>query len=404
MSRRLYYDDAYTTRFEARIVERLDVRGQPGIILDRTYFYPDSGGQPADTGQIGGADLVALRIRESDAAIIHILSHAPPGDQVQCQIDWTRRFDHMQHHTGQHILTQAFVLVAGANTVGFHLSPDSVTIDLDQLGITDAVVQQAEELANQIVIENRPVTARLIQPDEAARVRIRKAPDHLATQGLRVIDIQDYDLTACGGTHVARTGEIGLIKILRLEKRGDRTRVEFRCGWRALRDYQTKHAVVAQLVSDLTCGVSELPEAVSRLQQESRAAQRTIKMLREQLIDEEAQRLLDSAHPEGSVRWIEAVFTNRDPGEIRLLAARLTRSAQMLALLATSGDKAHLVLARSADLDLDLNSALKAALVALGGGRGGGPPDMVQGGGIPADEEKVAAALRAARASLLHPR
>ncbi len=404
MSQRLYYDDAYTTRFEARIVERLDVRGQPGIILDRTYFYPDSGGQPADTGQIGGADLVALRIRESDAAIIHVLSHAPPGDQVQCQIDWTRRFDHMQHHTGQHILTQAFVRVAGANTVGFHLSPDSVTIDLDQLGITDAVVRQAEELANQIVIENRPVTARLIQPDEAARVRIRKAPDHLATQGLRVIDIQDYDLTACGGTHVARTGEIGLIKILRLEKRGDRTRVEFRCGWRALRDYQAKHAIVAQLVSDLTCGVSELPEAVSRLQQERRAAQRTIKMLRERLIDEEAQRLLNSAHPEGSVRWIEAVFTNRDPGEIRLLGARLTRSAQVLALLATSGDKAHLVLARSADLDLDLNSALKAALAALGGGKGGGPPDMVQGGGIPADEEKVAAALRAARASLLHPR
>lgn len=404
MSQRLYYDDAYTTRFEARIVERLDVRGQPGIILDRTYFYPDSGGQPADTGQIGGADLVALRIRESDAAIIHVLSHAPPGDQVQCQIDWTRRFDHMQHHTGQHILTQAFVLVAGANTVGFHLSPDSVTIDLDQLGITDAVVHRAEELANQIVIENRPVTARLIQPDEAARVRIRKAPDHLATQGLRVIDIQDYDLTACGGTHVARTGEIGLIKILRLEKRGDRTRVEFRCGWRALRDYQAKHAIVAQLVSDLTCGVSELPEAVSRLQQESRAAQRTIKMLRERLIDEEAQRLLNSAHPEGSVRWIEAVFTNRDAGEIRLLGARLTRSAQVLALLATSGDKAHLVLARSADLDLDLNSALKAALAALGGGKGGGPPDMVQGGGIPADEEKVAAALRAARASLLHPR
>ena len=404
MSQRLYYDDAYTTRFEARIVERLDVRGQPGIILDRTYFYPDSGGQPADTGQIGGADLVALRIRESDAAIIHVLSHAPPGDQVQCQIDWTRRFDHMQHHTGQHILTQAFVRVAGANTVGFHLSPDSVTIDLDQLGITDAVVRQAEELANQIVIENRPVTARLIQPDEAARVRIRKAPDHLATQGLRVIDIQDYDLTACGGTHVARTGEIGLIKILRLEKRGDRTRVEFRCGWRALRDYQAKHAIVAQLVSDLTCGVSELPEAVSRLQQERRAAQRTIKMLRERLIDEEAQRLLNSAHTEGSVRWIEAVFTNRDPGEIRLLGARLTRSAQVLALLATSGDKAHLVLARSADLDLDLNSALKAALAALGGGKGGGPPDMVQGGGIPADEEKVAAALRAARASLLHPR
>lgn len=399
MTQRLYYDDAYTTAFDARIVERLVINGRPGVILDRTYFYPDSGGQPADTGLVNGAEVQALLVRDSDAAIIHILDHPITDATVHCQVNWPRRFDHMQHHTGQHILTQAFVQVADADTVGFHLSPDSVTIDLDRLGIPDHLVQQAEDLANQIVVENRRVSARLIPPDAADQIRMRKAPENLLTDGLRVIDIEDFDHTACGGTHVAHTGEVGLIKIVRLEKRGDRTRVEFRCGGRALCDYRTKHAVVNRLISDLTCGLDELPEAVKRLQQENRVLQQTLKAVREQLIEAEAARLLAQSQDEG-VHVIQVAFSGRDPGELRLLAAHLTAVPQVVALLGSAGEKAHLVLARSTDLNLDMNSALQTALAALGGGRGGGKPDLVQGGGQPASIEAVAGALRAARSAL----
>jgi alanyl-tRNA synthetase len=306
----------------------------------------------------------------------------------------------MQHHTGQHILSQAFVQLADAHTVGFHLSPDSVTIDLDKTALPDSTVNAVEDLANQIIFENRAVIARLVSMDEAQGVRMRKLPDHLLTDGLRVIDVQNFDSTACGGTHVAHTGEIGCIKILRLEKRGDKLRVEFRCGWRALRDYREKNSIVNATAARLSSGLPDLEQAVVRLQNDYKAAVQTLKTTASQLIEYEAERLLQNALTVNGMRLIRQAFDQRDPAEVRLLASKLTQAADTAALLGTSGDKANLVFARGTGVSIDMNLLLKVALAALGNGRGGGQPNMAQGGGVPATLAQVQAALETAEALL----
>jgi alanyl-tRNA synthetase len=400
---RFYYDDAYTCDFTARIVERIEIDGHPAIILDQTYFYPTSGGQPNDIGLIVGVAVLDVLARKEDGAVVHVLAGEVKGETVACAVDWTRRFDHMQHHTGQHILSQAFVQVVQASTVGFHLSTDSITIDLDKTNVSDDAVTAVETLANDVVWANRPVTARIIQPDDAEGVRIRKLPEHLLTGGLRVIDIDDFDVTACGGTHVAHTGEIGLIKILKLEKRGDKTRVEFRCGGRALRDYRDKNAIANQLTADLTCALPDVPQAVSRLQEDFKAEQRAAKAATAQLIEYEALRLIAETTATNGVRVVKRSFTSRDFGEVRILAARLTQEPGTVALLATSdgtaANKAQLVFARSADASYDMNTLLKQTLTRFPDGRGGGQPQMAQGGGS-ASSGEINSALDAAEQSL----
>jgi alanyl-tRNA synthetase len=398
---RLYYDDSYTTAFTARVVERLTHEGRPAVVLDRTYFYPAGGGQPADAGSIGGAAVLDVFTRSDDAAVVHALAASVDADEAPCQIDWARRFDHMQHHTGQHILTQAFVQTAGTTTVGFHLSADSVTIDLNTARLTDDDAARAEDLANQIVWENRPVTARLIDPESADGVRVRRMPGQLHTDGLRVIEIEDFDRTACGGTHVARTGEIGVIKVLRLTRRGDKTRVEFRCGGRALRDYRDKNAIANHLTAALTCSQPEIPGAVERLQADLKAALGELKAAAALNLSFEAASLLHTASVRGGVRLVQATFENRDGGDLRLLAGKLAETPGVIALLASGGAQTQLVFARSADLPHDMRAALSAAFAALGQGRGGGQPGLAQGGGAAADAAKLSAALAAAEQTVL---
>lgn len=393
MTRRLYYDDSYAIDFSAQVVERLAVEDRPAVILDQTCFYPTGGGQPNDLGKINDLAVEDVFTRETDSAVVHVLAGKPETDSVTCRVDWMRRFDHMQHHTGQHILTQAFVQVAKANTVSFHLSSESVTIDLDAAAITAEQVNNAEDVANQIIYENRPVTARLIDPNDTEGVRMRRMPGHLVTDGLRVIDIENFDLTACGGTHVACTGEIGIIKVIKLEKRGDKTRVEFRCGSRALRDYREKNSIINKLVADLTCASSEVNQAVARLQDDFKQAQRALKVVTNQLLEFEAERLLAATDEQAGVRIIKVIFPARDPGELRLLANRLIAAPGVIALLGTAGDKAHLVLARSTNLSHDMNALLKDVLPHLGEARGGGQPSLAQGGGLKADMAQVQAAL-----------
>ncbi|MBL8118369.1 MAG: alanyl-tRNA editing protein [Anaerolineae bacterium] len=404
MTNRLYYNDSYLTHFKATVVEHVIWQGLPALILDQSALYPTSGGQPHDTGTLDELVVNDVVIREEDAALLHVLSVSDTplpaiGSKVIGRVNWQRRFDHMQHHTGQHLLTQAFIQIANARTVSFHLSPDSVTIDLDVSTLNDAQVEAVESLANRIIYENRPITARLREIDDQESVRMRRLPKHIVTDGLRIIEIADFDVTACGGTHVAHTGEIGLIKVLRLEKRGGKMRVEFRCGGRALADYSDKHRVISTLAAELDCRYVETPTMLAKLRTELKTAQAALKDSRTQLIEFEAAKLLSEASSATAYRLIIASYEGRDPAELKLLASQLTLKEGTIALLGTAGDKAQFVFARSTDLPYDMGALLKST-VAVFGGRGGGQPTFAQGGGMPINMNTLQKALTEAAAQI----
>lgn len=391
MTDRLYYTNSYTTHFEAVVTEHILYEGRPALILNQTYFYPSSGGQPNDLGSIGDIPVEDVIVRDEDGEILHILSSPAlsiVGQSVNCVIDWARRFDHMQQHTGQHILTQAFIQTTGAKTVSFHLGLDNVTIDLDVAALSDAQIEAAEKLANEVVQGNKAVTATIREAGDQDGVRMRKMPKHIVTDGLRVVEIEGFDTTACGGTHVARTGEIGLIKIIKLEKRGDKTRLEFRCGGRALADYSEKHRVISSLANEMNCRFPEVPDNVAKLRAELKTAQTTLKELREQLVEYEAAKLLAEATEQNGYKLITASFDGRDTGELRLLVSRLASNQSVVVLMGTTGEKAQLLFARSADLTFNMGALLKEAVTQLGG-RGGGQPNFAQGGGVAASLEQV---------------
>ncbi len=401
MTRRLYYDDAYRTAFSARVIQRLRHADHPAVILDQTCFYPTGGGQPCDTGWLNGVEVIEVIASEENGAILHVLAADLDlsQEQVAGRIDWSRRFDHMQQHTGQHILSQAFMRTANAETVSFHLGSEVVTIDLNVPRLSPEQVEEAERLANQVVFSDRPVRARFVSPEELAAYSLRRPPQ---VQGLvRVVEIEGFDATPCGGTHVARTGEIGLIKIIRLDRRGEETRVEFRCGERALADYGRKNQMVQQLAGLLTTGHLELDQAVERLQAEIKQLHRQLRQAQERLVAYEAAELAAQAERVGELAVIRRVFSDRDPGQLRQLALRLAAPPKTVALLGLAGVKAHVIGACSQDVQADMVAAVRVALQALGSLGGGGRPQFAQGGGAAANEGQVAAALEQALATIV---
>ena len=403
MGERAYYWDSYTVEFAAEVVEATEVGGQPAVRLSQTFFYPTSGGQPNDTGRLRQgnqtAQVVDVIVREVDDAVLHVIDAALTPGVVTGEIDWPRRFDHMQQHTGQHILSQAFIRTAEAETVGFHLSGQSVTIDLDRADLTAEAIRAAEQLANEVVAKNRPVRAGEVARATAATLPLRKLPPGRDGK-LRLVDIDGFDLTACGGTHVKGTAEVGLVKVLKTERRGAATRVEFICGGRAVADYRLKHDVTQQLGAALTTGVGDLAPALARLQEEARLLRLEVKRERGARLALEATQLLDAAEIIGAARVVRRVLVGREVDEARQLANLLT-AAGAVALLGVAGERAQLVFGRAAAGPgfAHMGEAIKPALAALGGAGGGGPTSA-QGGGPPADEAAVAAALEAAVAWL----
>jgi alanyl-tRNA synthetase len=401
MTERLYYSDSYLRTFEARVVARLEAHGQPAVILNRTAFYPEGGGQPSDRGVLNRVEVVEVQTRETDGEVLHILSAPLAEEAVTGVVDHTRRFDLMQQHTGQHILSQAFIHTANAETVSFHLNPDpnegALTIDLNQAALTPAEIDRAEEFANTVVVENRAVRARFVSTEELPALPLRKPPQ--VDQAIRIVEIEGFDWSACGGTHVARTGEIGIIKIVKAEKRGAETRVEFRCGHRALIDYRRKHQLISQAASDLSIGFWELDQAIGRMQAEARAARKQLMDAEARLQQVEARELLNSIEPRGDFGLIAQTWLNRDAAYLKRMGSLLVAQPRTVALLGATGQSLALVFARSKDLSIDLAALLKTAAARLGS-RGGGAPDFAQAGGPAVSEEQLAATIRWAREQL----
>lgn len=382
MTKRLYYDDSYLTRFTARVLERGTYEGHTSIVLDQTGFYPTSGGQPFDTGILAGARVVDVVVRDRDDAVLHILE-GPWSDQpgeVVGEIDWKRRFDHMQQHTGQHILSQAFIHVADAATVAFHLGTESATIDLDGgHRLTPDSMEQAEELSNTIIWEDRPVTAQIFKPEELSELPLRKPP--AVTGDVRLIQVADFDWSPCGGTHVARTGEIGSIKVVKWERRGTEMRVEFLCGRRALADYAQKNTMIHQVAAGLNVGYWELDQAVDRLVAETKELRAHLRRAGRSLATYRAQELRESGVNIHGVCLVVHNATEEPMTEIRELARQLVSEPRVIALLGSGSEKARFCFAHSGDLDIDMVPIAQEAAATLGSRGGGGSPDFAQAGG-----------------------
>ena len=397
-SERLYYHDSYTTTFTAEVVEQWEVEGKTAVILTHSYFYPTSGGQPHDTGTLNGSSVVDVFIRKEDEAIVHLLAAPIDGLTANGQINWPRRFDHMQQHSGQHILSQAFIQIANAPTVGFHLSDDSVTIDLDQENVTDDQIRAAEQLANDIVWQDRPIHVREVSLEEAQQLALRKLPP-IESGKIRLVDIEDFDLTACGGTHVARTGGVGIIKIVKLERRRQKLRVEFRCGGRALADYQAKNSVTLDLGNELTTSLDDLLPAVLRLRDQLKEANRQIKQQETALMALQAQQLLAAAERVNGTAVITHVLEPN--ANLAVLANQLLEGGETAVfLLGSGGERSQLLFCRTPDAPGHMGQLIKQALAQLGG-KGGGRPDRAQGGGVSATSEEVAHVLAAAKKILI---
>ena len=377
VTERLYYSDSHLIEFDARVVDLSDrVSGWTAIVLDRTAFYPTGGGQPSDTGTLNGARVEEC-IDDGENGVLHVIKGAAPsrGALVHGRVDWSRRLDHMQQHTGQHILSQAFVTLFNAPTKSFRVLDASCEIDVDLNNPTSEVIERAVELANNVVWEDRAITIRNVTSTEAAELPLRKEP---ARDGdLRLIEIEGFDLTPCGGTHAYRTGEVGMIGVRSWERAKGLTRIEFVAGTRALADYRKANKSAREVAALFSTGRDDAPDVAAQMVEEHKELNRRIRVLEESVAEAEAAKLLARAH-DGVVFEI---FESRDAESLKRLAHALTMHPGTVALLASRDkDTARLVFARSADAVGDMNALMREACAMLDG-RGGGKPEIAQGGG-----------------------
>ena len=386
MTHRLYYQEPYRRLFDATVVSADIVEGRHHVTLDHTAFYPTSGGQPFDTGTLGGAAVTDVVDRD-DGAIVHVVSGAlKVGEVVSGEIDWTRRFDHMQQHTGQHVLSAAFDRLFGVRTESFHMGSDSSTIDLAR-EVTPAEIAKAEDDANRVVWEDRPVAIRFATAEEAASMGMRKQSERSGT--LRLIDVQDYDLSACGGTHVERTGAIGMIAIASWEKFKGGSRIEFLCGSRALERVRLWRGSLAAVQKHLSVPPVEMAASIERLQDDAKAQTRTLRAFQEKLAAHEAAALVSR----GGVVFVEAIDGWDAQGLKAIAVAATAANPEAVVALFTVTTPAQVVIARGSNSSVDAGAALKQ-LAAQFGGKGGGKPDLAQGGGLAAPIQDVLAYAR----------
>ena len=393
-SERLYYSDSFLTEFAGTVSESRETSDGGGgslwqLSLDRSAFYPTSGGQPFDTGvlqpaSVGGASEIAVEQVEEDehGTVWHYVRHPlSAGTPIQGHVNWNRRFDHMQQHTGQHLLSAIFASELKAPTVSFHLGEATSTIDLAIAPPAHHSLERVERIVNEIIGEDRPVSSRFVSRSEAdtllAAGDLRKLPDREGA--IRLIEIANCDLNACGGTHVRSTGQIGGLLLRKLEKVSRGFRIEFVCGLRAVRTARTDAAILNETAALLSSGAPDLPEAVKRLQTESKLAAKERQKLREELAAFQGAQIAAEVPIEKGFRLVERAWKDRDRDFVKLLASRTVAAPSTVVLFcAQDAEPTRVFLARSKDLNFDCGRILRESLAALGL-RGGGSPDLAQG-------------------------
>jgi len=404
MTTRLYYQDSFLYDFDAEVREVLD-SPRPAIVLDRTAFYPTSGGQVFDTGWITSNSNAKFRVTEvadtEDGKVVHYLEvplhdsqkeDLKPGTRVRGQVDAARRRDHMQQHSGQHVLSAAFVCLYNMPTVSFHMADDYCSIDLDTPTLTKKQIESAERLANEIILENRAVDVRFVTRDEAGKLGLRKLPPTERDE-LRLIDIRDFDLTACGGTHVSHTGQIASILLRKVEKVRQGWRVEFVAGQRAVATARRDFTTLTETAALFSAHIYDVPQQARKALDEIRSLSKQREQSQEELAAALASALLAETSETNGRKLVVRTLADRDLNFVKLLAQKVTRlSTHSVAILATTSPQPALVFAQSAGQPFDMGALMKETMTRLGG-RGGGSKDLAQGGIPTADG--IDAALKA---------
>jgi alanyl-tRNA synthetase len=399
-SERLYHSDSFLRTFTGTVTDVRKLAGSQAdsiwqVAMDRTAFYPTSGGQPFDTGLLRTSvlEVPVEQVEEDEQGAVWHFVRKPlqAGAQVEGQIDWERRFDHIQQHTGQHLLSAVFIEELQAATVSFHLGEQTSTIDLTPASLTPHNLERVERIANEIIGEDRPVTTRYVSREEAEAMlvagELRKLPDRQGS--IRLIDIADCDLNACGGTHVRSTGQIGGLQVRGVGKVSRGVRVEFLCGLRAIRASRADAAILNQTAALLSTGAAELPAAVGRLLRDGKTGAKERQRLREELAVFQAAKLVSEVAIEDSLRLVVREWKDRDRDYVKLLAARAAAAARATAVIlcAKDAEPMRIFVARSPDLNFDSGRILREALAHFGL-RGGGSADLAQGD-VPREHESA---------------
>lgn len=379
MKKLLYYVDAMQKEFTANVVKTGKEADRSYIVLDNTAFYPTGGGQPHDTGWINTIEIIDVEKVEDE---IRHYSHEEVENisgEITGKLNWTRRFDHMQQHAGQHILTAAFVELLNIPTVSFHLGTDLVTIDLDVADVTEEQLQAVENRANDIILENRTIETKWVTKDELAQYNLRK--DVKVEEDIRLVIIPDFDYNGCGGTHPTSTGQVGLLKILATEKIKQQIRIHFICGNRVRKQLAMRKQVLTDVARQLSVPEENAAEALRKFAQTAKATEKSLAELQDELLIFEAKELAKQSIP-------IAYFTNRSIQQLQKLARFITQEnpAAIALLVADNGEKLQFVAARGSEQTQSMK-AISTAVLPLINGKGGGNDALVQGGG-----EKVVSA------------
>lgn len=370
MTKKLYYDSAYLTEWQTSISKTIEKEDRYYVILEETAFYPDGGGQPSDEGFINGISVLDV-ISEGDE-VLHKLERLPEETKVNCEINWTRRFDHMQHHSGQHLLSAVCEDLYQATTLSFHLGTDYATIDVNQPELGADQLSRIENEVNRQIYLNHNILSYFVAEDELAQLQLVKQTK--VTENIRIVEIKDVEYNACGGTHVDSTGEIGMIKLLKADKQKGNTRIYFKCGYRALEEFNDNQRILGALSVKFNTGKDEIVDRIEKWENEQKLLQAELNSLKEKYDGYVIQELLSNR--EGHL--LAHIFEDKSLKDLQNLATKLTTESNLPVLLATAVEN-KVVLAHNGSFDPSCGAYFKANLGSYNG-KGGGSDKLAQAG------------------------
>ena len=373
----LYYKNVYQVEFEAKILSIDQVKDKYAIVLDATCFYPEGGGQPADAGWLN--DVRVVDVQSQNGEVIHYTEDPIKGETVRGKIDWEKRFDFMQQHTGQHLLSQSLVRVGNYRTVSVHLGDSYTSVEIDAPQIPDEEIYVVEKIANEAIGKNLPIETHWVDRAEVHRYHLRKPPPKV--EKVRVVQIEGFDSSSCGGTHVSRTGEVGIIKIIGQEKIRGHVRLLAKIGQRAIQDYGRKIKLIQELNRMLSCGEEDIPARVNDLENEVRNLSRELAKAQAELMETAAEKAARNARHIDGIEFISSIFEDLNKKAMKaFLDVLLARENRIVLIINKNNQQLNWMIGHSLKGELNLNPLVKP-LLPLISGRGGGQSELIQGGG-----------------------